>query len=387
MLGGRPTVFLSCSEKYKTSVAMPVKEELSRYGVYAVIVSQEPQPAGVDWDPDDQVEYFLNGSDALVALCTPDDRLDDGTVQSRQNIISEIERARQKPHLRNKIQILKSPEVRLPSNINPLYERLDPGAPAGSFSVIVRQLTEWGVLAKTAAEPVAIPTRDPETPDPQSVLVGLNLGDHQDAQRRAYQLMSQTTKDVQHRFVVGLVERIFAVERDDDNGPLIIACSLLEAINRLDPNLADYDLVERMTLSPQFSTRSSAATLLWDKATAVPGSVPIDLVGRLARPATEDWYVSSPAMAATKVLVLAREDAYEILETLAASEDVTDRSAVIDALIDIARVSLVAVKRDLAERLTSDSDESIVSRAWVVLRLTQSISMEQHRWRSSPFGL
>jgi hypothetical protein len=102
-----------------------------------------------------------------------------------------------------------------------------------------------------------------------------------------------------------------------------------------------------------------------DYDTAVPGSVPIDLVGRLARPATEDWYVSSPAMAATKVLVLAREDAYEILETLASSEDVTDRSAVVDALIDVARVSLVAVKRDLAERLTRDSDESIVDSAEV----------------------
>jgi hypothetical protein len=243
------------------------------------------------------------------------------------------------------------------------------------------------VLAKTAAEPVAIPTGDAKTPDPQSILTVLNLGDHEDAHRRAYQLMSRLTKDVQHRFVVRLADLIFAVERDNDNGPLIIACSLLEAINRLDPSMVGYDLVERMTLSPHFSTRSSAAVLLWDKATAIPGSVPIDLVGRLARPATEDWYVSSPAMAATKVLVLAREDAYEILETLASSEIVTDRSAVVDALIDVARVSLVAVKRDLAERLTRDSDESIVARAWTVLKLTQSISREQHRWRSSPFGM
>lgn len=367
---------------------MPVREELARHGVYAVIVSEEPRPSGVaDWEPDDQVDYFLNGSDALVALCTPDDRLDDGTIQSRQNIISEIERARQKPHLRNKIQVLKSPPVRLPSNINPTYDRLNPDAPAESFQVIVRQLTGWGVLAKTAAEPVEIPTDDIEIPDPRGVLEGLDLGNHEEAQRRAYVLMSGLSKESQRRFVMRLAELIFAIEHDDDTAQLLIACSLLEAINRLDPNIVGYPLVESMTLSPLFSTRSSAATLLWDKATAIPGSVPIDLVGRLARPATEDWYVSSPAMAATKVLVLSREDAYEILEALASSEDADDRSAVVDALIDIARVSLVAVKRDLAQRLTSDADESIVARAWTVLRLTQSISEEQHRWRSSPYGL
>jgi hypothetical protein len=387
MLGGRPAVFLSCSEKYKASVAMPVRAELSKLGVHAVIVSEEPHPPSVGWEPDDKVEYFLNGSDAMIALCTPDDQLKDGTVHTRPNIIDEIARARQKPHLRNKIQVLKAPEVRLPSNINPTYERLDPSRPAEVISVIVRQLTEWGVLAKSPAEPAAIPTDDAETLDPQAVLAGLKLGDHKDAQRRAYEAMSRLMKDAQRRFVARLADLIFAVERDDDNQPLLIACSLLEAINRLDPRMADYDLVEKMTLSPQFSTRSSAATLLWEKATAVPGDVPIDLVGRLARPATEDWYVSSPAMAATKVLVLSREDAYEILETLASSEDAEDRSAVVDALIDIARVNIVAVNRDLAERLTSDTDESIAARAWMVLKLTQSIGKEQHRRRSSPFGL
>ena len=193
-------------------------------------------------------------------------------------------------------------------------------------------------MAKAAAEPVTIPTGDTETPKPQTVLAGLNLGDHEGAQRRSYQLMSQFTKDVQRRFVARLADLIFAIEQGDDNGPLIIACSLLEAISRLDPGLVGYGLVERMTLSPRFSTRSSAAVLLWEKATAAPGSVLIDLVGRLARPATEDWYVSAPAMAAIKVIVLAREDAYEILETLASSEDVNDRSAVVDALIDVGKV-------------------------------------------------
>jgi hypothetical protein len=54
-----------------------------------VIVADEPHPAGVRPDPSAKVDYFLDQSDAMVALCTPDDQLQDRTVQPRQNIISD----------------------------------------------------------------------------------------------------------------------------------------------------------------------------------------------------------------------------------------------------------------------------------------------------------
>jgi hypothetical protein len=154
MLAGMPAVFLSCSEKFKTSVAVPIKNALAEVGVRGIIVSDEPSPDSIDWDPDSKVEWFLNASDAVVSLCTADNRLEDGTIECRPNIIDEIQRARQKPHLARKIQVLKSQEVHLPSNINPTYDQLDSNSPQVAISVILRQLNEWGVLPRPQSGPV-----------------------------------------------------------------------------------------------------------------------------------------------------------------------------------------------------------------------------------------
>jgi hypothetical protein len=81
MYKGRPCVFLSCSERFKERVARPLKAGLADAGVYGVIVADEPHPAGVRPEPGAKVDYFLDQSDAMVALCTPDDQLADHTVQ------------------------------------------------------------------------------------------------------------------------------------------------------------------------------------------------------------------------------------------------------------------------------------------------------------------
>jgi hypothetical protein len=60
VLGGRPTVFLSCSEKYKATVAVQLRSELAKRAVFGVIVSEEPLPAGVGWEPDAKVDWYLN---------------------------------------------------------------------------------------------------------------------------------------------------------------------------------------------------------------------------------------------------------------------------------------------------------------------------------------
>jgi hypothetical protein len=157
---GRPCVFLSCSERFKERVARPLKEGLAEAGVYGVIVSDEPQPDGVRPDPGAKVDYFLDRSDALVALCTLDDHLQDDTVQPRQNIIDELQRGWRRQHLATRVQTLKERTVRLPSNINPTYDPLDLDDPAANLRLVLRQLAEWGVLpaqparvAPAAAQP------------------------------------------------------------------------------------------------------------------------------------------------------------------------------------------------------------------------------------------
>lgn len=174
MLYGRPVVFLSCSEKFKLTVARPIRDGLRNVEVHGAIVSDEPALPRTGWSPDDKVESYLNASDAFLALCTPDNELADGTVECRQNIISEIERARKKPHLRDKIMIFKAASVRLPSNIDPTYEHLDPGKVDAAIGLIVRQLQIWGVIEARASLP---PTRK-STVDVDRLVSSLNLGDH-----------------------------------------------------------------------------------------------------------------------------------------------------------------------------------------------------------------
>ena len=161
MLDAQPTVFVSHSEKFKETVAIPFRDHLAVLGVKAVLVSDMPLPAQAGSEPDAKVDYYLNSSDMFVALLTPDDELQSGAFHARPNITDEISRARERPHLRNRIQIFKAPNVAIHSNINPTYEQLDVSNIGALFPIFERQAIEWGVLpsdrsgtAKPAVGPV-----------------------------------------------------------------------------------------------------------------------------------------------------------------------------------------------------------------------------------------
>lgn len=142
---GRPlTAFLSCSEKFKDSVALFFRAELERVGITGIIVSEEPSPPGV-FTPDEKVNAYLDRSDMFIALCTPDNVLVNGRIETRQNIVDEIERARSRPRLRERIAVFKASGVTLPSNINPVYVELDPRDLHTAIEALRRQLDEWGL--------------------------------------------------------------------------------------------------------------------------------------------------------------------------------------------------------------------------------------------------
>ena len=42
MLGGQVAVFVSCSEKFKETVAWPVRDALAEHGLRGIIVTDEP---------------------------------------------------------------------------------------------------------------------------------------------------------------------------------------------------------------------------------------------------------------------------------------------------------------------------------------------------------
>ena len=163
MLGGKQVVFLSCMASYADRLARPIRDRLIDAGYHAVIVMDEASLRG-DFGPEDKVDGYLEAADAFVALATHDDRM--GPTGTAGNILDEIGRARRLPGLREVVLVMKKEAVKLPSNINPVYEQINPDDPDAAFGVIKRQLDTWGVVPAVSAKPppvTALPRRTTST--------------------------------------------------------------------------------------------------------------------------------------------------------------------------------------------------------------------------------
>lgn len=132
-------MFLSVAEGQKTSLARPFRD-LLRPSVEGYIVSDLPL-VGDAYSPEEKVDVYLDRSQAVVVFATADR---DAGQFTRPNIADEIARARSKPHLRNRICVLKQSGVTLPSNTNPAYSHLDPDHPEPAFAAALQQLEAWG---------------------------------------------------------------------------------------------------------------------------------------------------------------------------------------------------------------------------------------------------
>ena len=135
------------------------------------------------------------------------------------------------------------------------------------------------------------------------------------------------------------------------------------------------------------SHRMTAATMLWDRAITEPGTVPLDLVAKLARPSSEDWYVFAPALAATKQLALTRRSALDIIVGLARSLSADDRDYAIAALIDLEGVDPALVPVEAAQLLAQDSDPSVAERSNHLLGRLASVSDANRNSTYGRFGL
>jgi hypothetical protein len=152
MIDGRPAIFISYSEAFKDRVAIPFREFLETLGLHGILVGEEPQREGDEWGPEAKVAHFLDVATMFVALATPDIHSEEGEdVYTRPNIVDEIRAARERPHLRNRMQIFKAVEVSLPSNINPIRQPLDPESVEAIFSVFESQARAYGILSATGA--------------------------------------------------------------------------------------------------------------------------------------------------------------------------------------------------------------------------------------------
>jgi len=374
MLHGQVAVFLSCSERFKPGLAWPVRDALNAQGLRAIIISDEP-PLGSAGGEETSAEPYLDASSAFIALCTADYELSDGSKYPRANIIDEIQQAFARPYLRDRAQVLKSPGVLLPSDITPTYDSLDVTKPAVASEVILKQLQQWGIVP--VPESPAAPHRAGtwEADDVDALLAAPPPADRDDADARIYALLRDRSED-RRRWVARELQREI-VESQQQNR-VRGAAALLEAVSGLDPALVSPEMVETLASHERYQARACAANLLRDRAAVAPLEVPVELLGRLAAPSTEDWLVWAPAMAGVQELALHRREAYAVFNSLAASDDTRDRFAVAVALLGLAAIRPAAVARGLAERLSDDPDPQIAEKARDVLAATEQVTEREH---------
>jgi len=184
-----------------------------------------------------------------------------------------------------------------------------------------------------------------------------------------------------------VAEVIRVATTTEDHTCQLVACSLLEAADRLDPMLVKIEDVEAMARSSDFSLRTSAAVLMWQWAESAPGRVPIALLGKLALPSTEDWYVHAAARAGAKQLLLRREAARAIFDRMAASRDHNDRDYAVGDLLEVAKTEPRAVPADLARKLARDPDKSVAAQAAKLLSAVDGIGEDERRHYYGSFGM
>jgi hypothetical protein len=370
MLRGQVAIFLSCSEKFKTALAWPIRDALAGRGLRAVIVTDEPPlpVPGQSGDAEAKAEPYLDASSAFVALCTADYELSDGSRYPRANIIDEIQQARARPHLRDRSQVLKSPGVLLPSDITPTYDSLDPSRPAAAAEVVLKQLQQWGMgPASPATAPHAVGSGGGG--DVAGLFAGLRPGDRDEARRRIYPLLRDRAPD-RRAWIAAELRR--ETTQAGDQARALAAATLLAAVSAVDAGLVPAETIEALAADPGYPARSCAAAILLDRATAAPLDVPLQVLGRLASPSTEDWLVWAPALAGVQELARHRPDAQVILESLAAAPDPQDRHAAAVALLAVAEAGPAALPAGLARRLADDTDPLVAAKAREIMEAVES---------------
>jgi hypothetical protein len=181
MLATKPAVFISHSERFKAKVAIPLKQFAESLGMVPILVSEMPSPEQASTEPDAKVDYYLDKADMFVALLTPDEKLDSGVVHTRHNITDELSRARERRHLRGRVQVFKESQVELHSNINPTYEALDLSDVPSMFPIFERQAVKWELIdpqipAETSEDKSEGPI-GPDDPEPPREAPALNSED------------------------------------------------------------------------------------------------------------------------------------------------------------------------------------------------------------------
>ncbi len=121
----------------------------------------------------------------------------------------------------------------------------------------------------------------------------------------------------------------------DDHDLLMRILSIIEGCAELAPSLIDHRVLARMSDNPEFSVRSSAASICMNLAQFAPDRAPVDILIRLSVH-DEDWYVQAPANAALKAMARALPAVLQIFLGRLHSTDADEREHAAHALWEVA---------------------------------------------------
>lgn len=125
------------------------------------------------------------------------------------------------------------------------------------------------------------------------------------------------------------------VDIPDDEDTLWQALSTIERCAELAPSLFDRRVLVYMSKHPNFSVRSSAASICWTLGGFAPELVPVDLLIKLSAH-DEDWYVEAPANAALKTMARSMPAVLCIFLLRLSSADADERKHAAHHIADIA---------------------------------------------------
>ena len=174
------------------------------------------------------------------------------------------------------------------------------------------------------------PTKDPEL---DRIIEKVGLGQWKRASAAALEVIQQTDPTGRNQVWEKLLEY---QDLPDEDGALWSALHTIEMSADLAPSLMNRVELSRMAMHPNFSVRSSAASICMNWAQFAPALVPIDILLRLSI-YDEDWYVQAPANAALKSLARAIPSVLQIFYSRLQSASAEEREHAAACLLDIAK--------------------------------------------------
>lgn len=174
-----------------------------------------------------------------------------------------------------------------------------------------------------------VPSKDPAV---DRIISRVGLGEWAKATAAALEILEETdAAGWNDRF-----QSLFEYRNlPDDDEMLWSALHTIEMCVDMAPDLMTHSMLFQMAAHPNFSVRSSAASICLNWAQFAPDRVPIDLLLKLSVH-NEDWYVEAPANAALKSMARGVPGVLQIFYSRAGSSDASERAHSAACIFDIA---------------------------------------------------